>query len=416
MRKTFIYVISLIFTVSGCASYQKHPTFIEKHKKIYTASVMPPDVEIYKLNFKGDKDPMYDLMAKATDFSKDEIEKIFSKKNYDVQKLDLGDDVLAENPELKTALFNVKSLFNQKLGEINKRKQKQFTYSLGSDVNQFADIANADVLVFIKETGYKKTGGEIAKDVAKSVLISAAFAVFGGIAYVPISPSVATIQIAVVDSNTGDILWYNYNRDNPGIDLGNEKSARGILQTLFNSFPKRIAEEKQIKHINLPAREQAPQQVISKKAIPKQAVSEALDSAEKKEVEEVVVSEPIVKIEETVEAQEEVKPQAIQEQPVQEQPVLETLPAPVESYKNVIIERIKTQLPANFTPLNKPVWLHLAVLKSGAVKELGILKDKSNSDKEIQRVALKSVDKALPLPKFPEEVSEDELALDIPIQ
>ncbi|MEW5757851.1 MAG: hypothetical protein AB1755_00020 [Candidatus Omnitrophota bacterium] len=372
MNKSLNILISLILTVSGCASYQKHPDFTEKHKKIYTAAVMPAEVEIYKLNFKGDKDPMYDLMAKAVNFSKDEVENTLLSKNYTVQKLKLDDEILVNNPELKTALFNVKKLFNQKLKEIQKRKEKKFTYSLGSDINQFADMADADVLVFIKESGFKKTGGEIAKDIAKSVLFSAALAAVGGIGYMYISPNEAVIQIAIVDSNTGDILWYNYNRDNPGIDLGNERSVRSILKALLSPFPQRATQERKI----------VDNKII---IIPQDVIAASLDSVE----EQVTTNE---------------------------KPTTEVLPAPVENYRNIIIERIKTQLPPNFTPLSQPVWLRISVLKSGAIKELGVLKDKSNPDKEIQRVALKSLDKALPMPTFPEDISDKELNLDIQIQ
>lgn len=368
MKKSLNIIISVALILSGCASYQKHPDFIERQKKIYTAGVMPPDIEIFRLNFKGDKDPMYDLMNKAVNFSKDEVEAIFAKKNYVVQKLDLTDTALEAAPELKTALFNVRNLFNRKLEEIKKRKEKQFTYSVGPDVNIFADLTDTDVLVFIKESGYKKTGGEIAKDIAKSVLFSAALAAVGGIGYMYIFPNIAVIQIAVVDSNTGDILWYNYNRDNPDIDLGSEKATRNILRALFNPFPKRIAEEREIKStIARPKGE----------TIPVGVINAALDSLEETNV--------------------------------------FSLPVPVENYRNTIIEKIKVQLPPNFTPLSQPVWLHIALLKSGAVKELSVLKEKSNSDKGIQRMVLKSVDKALPLPVFPEEIEDDELSLDIPI-
>jgi hypothetical protein len=227
-------IVVFIISSSGCASYRVHPEFKERHKNIRSVAVMPPDIEVYKLTFKGDKEPMYEVIAVATKQSKDEIEKIFNDKGYQVQELNLSEEKLKDEPDLRSALFNIRELYKKTLGDIAKRKQKKFTYSLGSDINQFADLANSDILVMMKAEGFKKTGGEIAKDIIKSTLI---FAATLGSVFVHYTPSAAVIYLAVIDGNTGDILWFNNNQANPNIDMAKEKHIRVTLKRLLKAFP-----------------------------------------------------------------------------------------------------------------------------------------------------------------------------------
>lgn len=241
-RKGFIYFIATVFylNISGCATYRVHPSFKEKQKDIHSFAVMTPDVAVYRVNFKGDKTMMHDLLPKVSGCTIDEIEKVFEKKNYDCKRLNLDENTLSEDAQLKTAFFNVNQRFSKALEDIQKGKKKEFTYCLGSDVNFFANLANCDVLIFAKEEAYKKTGGEIAKDVIKAVLIMAA--TLGTVFYMAY-PSMTVIQVAVVDANTGDILWYHYNLGSQDLDCANEKALRAAIRDTFSPFPKRFVEK-----------------------------------------------------------------------------------------------------------------------------------------------------------------------------
>jgi hypothetical protein len=228
-------VIFLLYSC-GCATYLVHPDFKERQKSIHSFAVMPPEVSVYKLTFKGDRLTMYDLIPVVERYTIEEIKKIFIEKNYEFRELNLSKDVLAKNLKLKTALFNVNKLFNKALNDIQKRKKKEFTYTLGWEVNRFADISNSDILIFVKVEGFKKTGGEIAKDFLKSILIGVATL---GSAFVIYYPSVTLVRVAVVDSNNGNILWYNHNIGYHNVDCVNEKAFRRVIRFILRPFPKR---------------------------------------------------------------------------------------------------------------------------------------------------------------------------------
>ena len=103
---------------------------------------MPPKVEAYVLTFQGDKKMLSELVPVMEKTTMEQIEKIFSEKGYAVNKLDLSEDNLSKNPDLRTSLFHINELFEKQLQDIQKRKKSKFTYSVEADANTFANLAN----------------------------------------------------------------------------------------------------------------------------------------------------------------------------------------------------------------------------------------------------------------------------------
>lgn len=239
MKKLVALIVVVAFSIgmSGCATYQVHPEFKERHKSIKSFSIMTPEVDAYILTFQGDKKILKDLIPIMGKTTVEELEKIMTVKGYEFKKLDLSDETLKNNPDLKTSLFHVNEIFKKSLEDIIKRKQSNFTYTLGSDVNAFANLASSDILIFIKEDGIKKSAGEIAKDVAKGLVVSAACLLIGAV-YLPIPQTAATVvHFAVVDGNDGAILWYNNNACNANYDPENQKQLASVIKMLVNPFP-----------------------------------------------------------------------------------------------------------------------------------------------------------------------------------
>ncbi len=242
IKRLLVTFTVLIYTVSisGCASsIKKHPEFKKRHQLIRSVAMIPPEVAAYKLTFKGDKVPMDELVLMVMELATtSELKSVFEKKGYDVKELDLSEGILQAEPELRAILFDVKKIFKTALEDIQRRKKKKFTYTLGPDVNVFADRADCDILVFVCEEGLKKSTGEIVKDVVKGALITAAAACIGVI-YIPMPKTFATIiHITIVDANDGAILWYTNNRLNPNVDPESEKQLRGAIRRMLKRFPK----------------------------------------------------------------------------------------------------------------------------------------------------------------------------------
>jgi hypothetical protein len=235
-------VAVLCVFIAGCATYRAHPEFKERHKSIAKIAVMAPQVDAYLLTFKGDKnrlDYVCSIMEKAM---VDGMEYTFSQKGYEIKKLDLGTSALARNPELKTAVFNINKLFDKALDDIRKGKQGKFTYSVGPDINLFADLSDSDAIIFMRGVGMEKSEGEIAKEVVKSVAVSVASAMVGA-AYTPsIQTSAVTMDVAVVDANDGAILWYNNNAvGSNNYSPRNNRQVSTLTRYLVLAFPDRVA-------------------------------------------------------------------------------------------------------------------------------------------------------------------------------
>ena len=233
-RKIYsLFILVLTLLSSGCATYRVHPVFKERQKTIQKVAIVQPEVTVVKVTFKGDNEPMYDLIGLVAKQSQEEIEGIFRKKGYDVQPLGLGEEELNKNPDLRTDLFHLRELYAKTLEDISKRRQKKFTYSVGSDVNRFADLSGADAVILVRIEAFKKTKGEITKDFFKTVLIAAVTGM-----QIQYFHDAAAIQLAVVDGNTGDILWFNAA---PGgeVDVAKEGELRSLLRGLVKAFPKK---------------------------------------------------------------------------------------------------------------------------------------------------------------------------------
>ena len=230
MRAKLFLLLGILCVASGCATYQ-HPDFNARHAKVASIAVLPVSLEVYRVTFSGDKDPMHDTAAEANLVAEDEIVNVLKKKGYEVQPFNSSEEALSQRPEVRTAWHTTKELCVKALGEIQKGKKGKTPYSVGEDANILADYANADSLVFLIGESAKKTGGEIAREVVLRILFGA-----------PIQPNETLAQLAVVESDTGEILWVNRN-PNTGVNPGAPDQIRRMIQDMLSLFPKSASEQ-----------------------------------------------------------------------------------------------------------------------------------------------------------------------------
>lgn len=230
---------------SGCATYLTHPEFKERQKTLQTVACLPPDVEVFKVAFTGTHETMPELYPAIKEQTVDGIRHVMEAKGYQWQPLDLSEAALDQAPDLRTTYHTIQQIYAKTLKDIKKRRQKKFTYTIGAEINPMADYAQADALFLIKWVAYKKTGGEIAKDIAKTVLIAAV--TFGTVlAFSPTSEAIA--HVALIDGNTGDVLWYHENFQDTAVDVAEEWQLTRTLNRLLKPFPKsaaKVLEEKE---------------------------------------------------------------------------------------------------------------------------------------------------------------------------
>ncbi|PIQ84202.1 MAG: hypothetical protein COV75_03435, partial [Candidatus Omnitrophica bacterium CG11_big_fil_rev_8_21_14_0_20_63_9] len=210
-RSGWLIGLALV-SCSGCATVgvvSKHPDLPQRRAHLRTIAILPPKVEAYQLTFKGDRQLLDDLTYPIAQSSMEELHATLAAQGYATKMFTFSDEhSREEQAELKRQLSTLHTLLNSRLEERAKRwfpGFHPFTYSLGSDVNLLADRTQSDAVVLLQCLGMKKSRGEFTKDLAQSMLIS--LATLGGVVIVPYG-SVTAVQLAVVDGNTGDILWH----------------------------------------------------------------------------------------------------------------------------------------------------------------------------------------------------------------
>lgn len=249
MRCSRIYLSVLCVAgvaLSGCGTLgasSKHPHFASRQPNIRKIAMLPPKVEIMKISFSGPPQQMYELLEPTSKAIMAELRQTLEKRGYEVQPFNLDQATLEANPELAGEIHSVQTAFDQRIKAYPGKWGGKFNYSVGSEINQLADHTDADAFISVTCSAMKKTGGEIAKDFMKSVLVAAASL---GNYTVMYSPSAAMLQMGLIDGNTGEILWYTSNIGGQGLNVSKERSLRKNVRNLASRLPKaavRLANE-----------------------------------------------------------------------------------------------------------------------------------------------------------------------------
>jgi hypothetical protein len=111
-------------------------------------------------------------------------------------------------------------------------KISNFDYSLGEEVKALHGGA-ADALLFVRAVDHVSTQGRIAQQTAV-LLVAAAL----GAVIIP-QGGVTVLSIALVDGETGSILWQKFARSEGFHDLRNPESTKGLLAGVLVDFPLR---------------------------------------------------------------------------------------------------------------------------------------------------------------------------------
>lgn len=208
-----LVVVFTVLVVTGCAqtTVRHHQDFETVAKNVQSVVILPAQVEIEQINFDGDNTPLEEKSA----LIKSQIESIAELKleneSLEVIEFDFA-KAFEEDEEFAYAITQAKEAWEAAKGElyeqglVSEKEKSNFQASLGSALNIIADKTGADAALLVQYTGFEKSSGMIAKDVASSVLVG----VLTLGAVVPIQATEgAFIDVALVDSNSGKVIWAN---------------------------------------------------------------------------------------------------------------------------------------------------------------------------------------------------------------
>ncbi len=195
---------TVVLFAACTTTIRKHPEFHSRIGGITSVGVMPPEVQVTKVVFKGDNERLREEEVDIRTELPSLLVAYLGKRDFVVREVNLDEETFADLPELRfeTSLVqdaNVSAMneMYEKLG-MSPSKAESYARSLGPEVNQFADLASVDALAFSRYSGFKRSLGDL---VAGAVLA----AIAGGTA----AAEGAILQVSLVDGATGDILWCN---------------------------------------------------------------------------------------------------------------------------------------------------------------------------------------------------------------
>jgi hypothetical protein len=204
---------------SGCSytPVRQHPDFASAARKVQKIAVLPPDVEYQLLVLTGDNERLPDEERNVTASLTSTLPGLLEKRGYSVREFSAdklqqaGKDANFTLQQVKTAYGEVsKQLYEQ--GMLTEDEANQFRVSVGPVVNPVAEALEADGLLLVRYAGFKKSDGLIAKEVVSGALLGA----LTGVVVIP-APTGASMEMALLDAATGDVLWANRGAGNAAL-------------------------------------------------------------------------------------------------------------------------------------------------------------------------------------------------------
>jgi hypothetical protein len=228
-------------------SYRENPRFQEQAQQIHTIAIFPSEVKVYQIDAGGTREEIAEWSAQAGTNVVSALENELRTKTKATVNV-VSEESLVEE---KTRLQETRALYDAVSTMISlhtypnpnnpsfffEEKQKNFDYSLGSEVGSLAN--GAEVLLFFNAEDHVWTGGRQALQ-ALGVILGVGVTVMTPpvpVLFVPRMSGGTAVKAALIDSATGDILWINAVGAGAGKDLRDPASASAMVSELFKDFP-----------------------------------------------------------------------------------------------------------------------------------------------------------------------------------
>ena len=253
-----IGLCAILPIMAGCAPalFRANPQLQEKVQSIKSVAIMPPGIKVYQLAVGGATQLMDEPTETAKQIVATAIEKELRRHSGFVVKpfpspsgiLDTSGNLAAAG--IRAELEDTQALFEAVSASVLlhtykhdpdqtfPEKLKNFDYSLGPDVQQFAKVANA--LLFISGVDHISTGGRAALMFLGALIVSPGFLspyIIGFPTFVASLAGRTIFSVALVDATTGALLWYNVGGGGGIYSLTDPDSATHLVEEVFEGFP-----------------------------------------------------------------------------------------------------------------------------------------------------------------------------------
>ncbi|UCF90506.1 MAG: hypothetical protein JSW39_19725 [Desulfobacterales bacterium] len=233
-------VIGAAMLVTACATPPTFRTPPQLGQKIQTTKsivLIPLKADVYQVTAGGIQEKIDEWSRQAREnvvaAIRDEIEAkplLFLKAFPET----LMSDATRANLEETSALFDAvsTSIIAHVYGPADQRFQEKvtnFDYTVGPEVSALAP--DSDAILFVRCFDQVSTAGRKALQ-AGSMILGALVGV-----YMNPNAGVTAVNVALVDAETGEILWYNFHASGGDHDLRNPTNTYSLVKDLLKDFP-----------------------------------------------------------------------------------------------------------------------------------------------------------------------------------
>jgi hypothetical protein len=252
--------------LSGCASspasYRANPQFEERLRTRLKVALLPPDVKVYQRIASGSREPMTEWSETARKNVQEAIRKRLrgdprlSMLEFDPMNSDATRKEFEDANSLFQAVALSVDLHTYQPGTQFKNKMDRFDYSLGP-LPALAEASEADALLFVRAVDHDwilpwwmaRADPPVRLAAAPGFTASPAqFSIAPNFFFFPpifsAGPAPAIMWAALVDSRTGDIVWFNKHLTNRRHKLRDPASAEAFVAQAFEAFEKTFAADK----------------------------------------------------------------------------------------------------------------------------------------------------------------------------
>jgi hypothetical protein len=173
--------------------------------------------------FSGDPEVLTAESERARAELQSIVDAELAARGFVVQPANMRDEDVPAGDELRYQIALAK---NRNSGFIDSLFTDTPAGSLGPDVGALADHADVDALVFVQLYGVTKSSGQIARDVAVSVLT------LGHVIY---GTSATRVFVTLVHGTTGRVLWWGYEHTDDAAFDG--RPLRALVHDVFERMP-----------------------------------------------------------------------------------------------------------------------------------------------------------------------------------
>lgn len=230
----------LIFSIlAGCATapnFRSNPQLSEKIKTTKSIVLIPLKTDVYQITAGGVVEKMDEWTLQAKRNVMTAIEETLRIKPLLIIK---PFDELLLSSEKKANLEETSALYDAVSASIQFHtygppdqlfldKIKNFDYSLGPEIKEL--VRDVDAVLFVSCADHIATAGRKA--------VQAGSIILGALVGIQITPNMGAtaISIALVDAETGFILWYNYHRSGGDHDLRNPIDTNTLVKQLLKDL------------------------------------------------------------------------------------------------------------------------------------------------------------------------------------